>query len=244
MDKEKVVLITGGSKRIGANIARYFHKMWFKVILHFNSSMKEAENLKNDLLSEREDSCITVQADFSDESSINTTIKRIVTSTETLDVLINNASGFFSTPIETATREQWSSLLDTNVTVPLFLIQALKPKLESSNGCVINISDSEVSSGIPQYSLYSAAKAALESLTKSLAKELAPNIRVNAIAPGIILWPEKGQADKEIREQIINKTILGRIGLPEDIAAAAYLLYRSTYITGQVLKVDGGRSSS
>ncbi len=244
MDKEKVVLITGGSKRIGANIARYFHKMGFKVILHFNSSMKEAENLKNDLLSEREDSCITVQADFSDASSINTTIKRIVTSTETLDVLINNASGFFSTPIETATREQWSSLLDTNVTVPLFLIQALKPMLESSKGCVINISDSEVSSGIPQYSLYSAAKAALESLTKSLAKELAPNIRVNAIAPGIILWPEKGQADKEIREQIINKTILGRIGVPEDIAAAAYLLYRSTYITGQVLKVDGGRSSS
>ena len=244
MDKEKVVLITGGSKRIGANIARYFHKMGFKVILHFNSSMKEAENLKNDLLSEREDSCITVQADFSDASSINTTIKRIVTSTETLDVLINNASGFFSTPIETATREQWSSLLDTNVTVPLFLIQALKPMLESSKGCVINISDSEVSSGIPQYSLYSAAKAALESLTKSLAKELAPNIRVNAIAPGIILWPEKSQADKEIREQIINKTILGRIGLPEDIAAAAYLLYRSTYITGQVLKVDGGRSSS
>jgi len=244
MDKEKVVLITGGSKRIGANIARYFHKMGFKVILHFNSSMKEAENLKNDLLSEREDSCITVQADFSDASSINTTIKRIVTSTETLDVLINNASGFFSTPIETATREQWSSLLDTNVTVPLFLIQALKPMLESSKGCVINISDSEVSSGIPQYSLYSAAKAALESLTKSLAKELAPNIRVNAIAPGIILWPEKGQADKEIREQILNKTILGRIGLPEDIAAAAYLLYRSTYITGQVLKVDGGRSSS
>ena len=243
MDKEKVVLITGASKRIGANIARYFHKMGFKVILHFNSSMEEAESLKNDLLSKRKDSCITVQADFSDEISVNKAIKEIVNSTEALDVLINNASGFFSTPIETATKEQWSSLLDTNATIPLFLVQAFKPMLESSNGCVINISDSEVSSGIPQYSLYCAAKAALESITKSLAKELAPKIRVNAIAPGIILWPEEEVADKEIREQIINKTILGRIGHPEDIAAAAYLLYKSTYMTGQVLKVDGGRSS-
>tara|TARA_B100001750_G_C15069929_1_gene380648 strand:- start:29 stop:592 length:564 start_codon:yes stop_codon:yes gene_type:complete len=185
---------------------------------------------------------MTIQANFSEESSISKAIKEILNTTDTLDVLINNASGFFSTPIETLTKEQWSTLLATNATIPLFLIQALKPKLESSNGCVINISDSEVSSGIPQYSLYAAAKAALESLTKSLAKELAPNIRVNAIAPGIILWPEKDQVDKEIREQIINKTALGRIGDPIDIAAAAYLLYKSTYITGQVLKVDGGRS--
>ena len=242
MDKEKVILITGGSKRIGASIARYFHKKGFKVILHFNSSKKEAESLKSDLLSIRKDSCMTIQANFSEESSINKAIKEILNTTDTLDVLINNASGFFSTPIETLTKEQWSTLLATNATIPLFLIQALKPKLESSNGCVINISDSEVSSGIPRYSLYAAAKAALESLTKSLAKELAPNIRVNAIAPGIILWPEKDQMDKEIREQIINKTALGRIGDPKDIAATAYLLYKSTYITGQVLKVDGGRS--
>ena len=242
MDKEKVVLITGGAKRIGACIARYFHAKGFNIILHFNSSAKEAEQLKSDLLSTRKNSCRTIQANFSDESSIKSVLKEILDSTERLDVLINNASGFFPTPIESATKEQWLTLLDTNATVPLLLIKTLKPLLEDSNGCVINISDSEVSSGIPEYSLYTAAKAALESLTKSLAKELAPDVRINAIAPGIILWPEEGGLDEEKKEEIVNKTVLGRGGEPDDIASAAYLLYRSTYMTGQVLKIDGGRS--
>ena len=130
----------------------------------------------------------------------------------------------------------------TNATVPLLLIKALKPLLEDSGGCVINISDSEVSSGIPDYSLYTAAKAALESLTKSLAKELAPYVRINAIAPGIILWPEASALSEEKKAEIVNKTALGRVGEPDDIASAAYLLYKSTYMTGQVLKIDGGRS--
>ena len=122
------------------------------------------------------------------------------------------------------------------------LIKTLKPLLEDSGGCVINISDSEVSSGIPEYSLYAAAKAALESLTKSLAKELAPYVRINAIAPGIILWPEASALSEEKKAEIVNKTALGRVGEPDDIASAAYLLYKSTYMTGQVLKIDGGRS--
>ena len=242
MDKEKVVLITGGAKRIGACIARYFHARGFYVILHFNSSSREAEQLESDLLSIRKNSCRTIQANFSDESSINALLKEILDSTERLDVLINNASGFFPTPIESATKEEWLTLLDTNATVPLLLIKTLKPLLEDSRGCVINISDSEVSSGISEYSLYAAAKAALESLTKSLAKELAPYVRINAIAPGIILWPEEGGLDEEKKAEIVNKTILGRAGEPDDIASSAYLLYRSTYMTGQVLKIDGGRS--
>ena len=242
MNKEKVILVTGGSKRIGADIARYFHIRGFKVIIHFNKSAEEAENLKKDLLAKRKDSCLTVQADFFKENSINEAVKEILNSTDKLDVLVNNASSFFSTPIETASKEEWSNLLDTNATIPLFLTQAFKPFLESSNGCIINISDSQVDSGIAQYSLYTAAKAALESLTKSLSKELAPNIRVNAIAPGIILWPENDKVSEEVKKEIINKTALGRMGNPEDIAAAAYLLYKSTYMTGQVLKVDGGRS--
>ena len=242
MDKEKVVLITGGAKRIGASIARYFHAKGFYVILHYNSSAKEAEQLKADLLSVRKNSCRTIQANFSDESSINSALKDILDSTERLDVLINNASGFFPTPIESATKEEWLTLLDTNATVPLLLIKSLKPLLEGSKGCVINISDSEVNSGIREYSLYAAAKAALESLTKSLAKELAPNVRINAIAPGIILWPEDGTLDEEKKAEIVNKTALGRDGEPDDIASATYLLYRSTYMTGQVLKIDGGRS--
>ena len=242
MDEEKVVLITGGAKRIGACIARYFHAKGFYVILHFNSSSREAEQLKSDLLSIRKNSCRTIQANFSDESSINALLKEILDSTERLDVLINNASGFFPTPIESATKEEWLTLLDTNATVPWLLIKTLKPLLEDSRGCVINISDSEVSSGISEYSLYAAAKAALESLTKSLAKELAPYVRINAIAPGIILWPEEGGLDEEKKAEIINKIFLGREGKPDDIASAAYLLYRSTYMTGQVLKIDGGRS--
>ena len=242
MDEEKIVLITGGAKRIGACIARYFHAKGFYVILHFNSSSREAEQLKSDLLSIRKNSCRTIQANFSDESSINAILKEILDSTERLDVLINNASGFFPTPIESATKEEWLTLLDTNATVPLLLIKTLKPLLEDSRGCVINISDSEVSSGIPEYSLYAAAKAAIESLTKSLAKELAPNVRINAIAPGIILWPEDGGLDEEKKAEIVNKTALGRDGEPDDIASATYLLYRSTYMTGQVLKIDGGRS--
>ena len=242
MDKKKVVLITGGAKRIGACIARYFHDKGFYVILHYNSSAKEAEQLKSDLLSIRKNSCRTIQANFSDESSIDSALKDILDSTEKLDVLINNASGFFPTPIESATKEEWLTLLDTNATVPLLLIKSLKPLLEDSKGCVINISDSEVDSGIPEYSLYTAAKAALESLTKSLAKELAPNVRINAIAPGIILWPEDGALDEEKKAEIVNKTALGREGEPDDIASATYLLYKSTYMTGQVLKIDGGRS--
>ena len=204
MDKEKVVLITGGAKRIGACIARYFHARGFYVILHFNSSSREAEQLESDLLSIRKNSCRTIQANFSDESSINALLKEILDSTERLDVLINNASGFFPTPIESATKEEWLTLLDTNATVPLLLIKALKPLLEDSRGCVINISDSEVSSGISEYSLYAAAKAALESLTKSLAKELAPYVRINAIAPGIILWPEEAGLDEEKKAEIVN----------------------------------------
>ena len=242
MDKKKVVLITGGAKRIGACIARYFHAKGFYVILHYNSSAKEAERLKSDLLSIRKNSCRTIQANFSDENSINSALKDILDSTERLDVLVNNASGFFPTPIESATKEEWLTLLDTNATVPLLLIKSLKPLLEDSKGCVINISDSEVDSGIPEYSLYTAAKAALESLTKSLAKELAPKVRINAIAPGIILWPEDGGLDEEKKAEIVNKTALGRDGEPDDIASATYLLYKSTYITGQVLKIDGGRS--
>ena len=214
MDKEKVVLITGGAKRIGACIARYFHAKGFYVILHYNTSAKEAERLKSDLLSVRKNSCRTIQANFSDESSINSALKDILGSTERLDVLINNASGFFPTPIESATKEEWLTLLDTNATVPLLLIKTLKPLLEDSRGCVINISDSEVSSGIPEYSLYAAAKAALESLTKSLAKDVARYVRINAIAPGIILWPEEGGLDEEKKAKIVNKTILGRAGEP------------------------------
>ena len=242
MDKKKVVLVTGAGKRIGKDISKYFHNKGFDVILHFNKSSKEAENLKKELLSIREDSCTTFQADFSNKASINSAIEALLSTTDKLDVLINNASSFYATPIEKAEEQDWLNLLDTNATIPFFLIKALKPLLKKSKGCVINISDSEVAKGISHFSLYAAAKAALESFTKSLAKELAPDIRVNALAPGIILWPDANEIDEEAKVELINKTSLGRIGEPKDISSAAYMLYKSTYITGQIIKVDGGRS--
>ena len=177
MDKKKVVLVTGAGKRIGKDISKYFHRKGFDVILHFNKSSKEAENLKKELLSIREDSCTTFQADFSNKASINSAIEALLSTTDKLDVLINNASSFYATPIEKAEEQDWLNLLDTNATIPFFLIKALKPLLKKSKGCVINISDSEVAKGISHFSLYAAAKAALESFTKSLAKELAPDIR-------------------------------------------------------------------
>lgn len=242
MKKEKVAFITGGGKRIGSCIARYFHGKGFKVLLHFNESSSHAIKLKEELSEIRENSCETVQANFFSESSLKQALASISKKNKKLDVLINNASSYFPTPIEIASKEDWKNLLDTNATAPFFLIQSLKPMLKASKGCVINISDSLVSSGIKDFSLYAAAKAALESITKSLAKELAPEIRVNAVAPGIILWPEENELSEEIKLKIINKTSVGRIGTPEDIAAASYFLYQSTYITGQVLNVDGGRS--
>ena len=159
-----------------------------------------------------------------------------------IDVLINNASSFYPTPIDDASREQWADLLNTNTTAPMFLIKAFREALRKNKGSVINVSDSLAAKGIKNFSLYSSAKAALETLSKSLAKELAPEIRVNAIAPGAILWPENEEIGEETKTKILSKIDLGRIGNPLDIASAIYFLSEASYITGQVLKVDGGRS--
>ena len=170
-------------------------------------------------------------------------VEQVKSITETLDLLVNNASSFYPTPIDTASSDQWKDLTDTNVTTPLFLIQALALYLKRANGCVINISDTLVKNGIKEYSLYTGAKAALEGITKSLAKELAPKVRVNGIAPGAILWPDdKDLSDKE-KESILKKVAIGRIGKPEDIAAVIFFLTESKYTTGQIINVDGGRFS-
>ena len=170
-------------------------------------------------------------------------VEQVKSITETLDLLVNNASSFYPTPIDTASSDQWKDLTDTNVTTPLFLIQALALYLKRANGCVINISDTLVKNGIKEYSLYTGAKAALEGITKSLAKELAPKVRVNGIAPGAILWPDdKDLSDKE-KESILKKVAIGRIGKPEDIAAVIFFLTESKYTTGQIICVDGGRFS-
>ena len=240
--REKTVFITGGAKRIGASMANYFHERNYKVVFHYNKSEKEAENLSRELNEKEADSCFTIQSDFSSQESIESTVNEFYKVSKEINVLINNASSFYPTPIQNATEEQWNDLLDTNITTPLFLIKGFKEGLKRTNGSVINISDSLAPRGIKNFSLYSSAKGALETLTKSLAKELAPEVRINAVAPGIILWPENGEIDEEEKNNILKKVDLGRAGNPIDISSAVYFLTGANYITGQTLRVDGGRS--
>ena len=239
--REKTVFITGGAKRIGASMANYFHERNYKVVFHYYKSKKEADNLSQELNEKEADSCFTIQSDFSSQESIESTVNEFYKVSKEIDVLINNASSFYSTPIQNATEAQWKDLLDTNITTPLFLIKGFQEGLKRTKGSVINISDSLAPRGIKNFSLYSSAKGALEALTKSLAKELAPEVRINAVAPGIILWPENGEIDEE-ENNILKKVDLGRAGNPKDISSAVYFLTEAKYITGQALRVDGGRS--
>ena len=240
---EKFALITGGAKRIGATTSKYLHQKGFNIILHYNNSKLEAENMIGELNKIRKNSCFVLQADFNSEASVSKLVEKVSGITETLDVLINNASSFYPTPIDKASLDDWKDLTNTNVTTPLFLIQALLIHLKSVNGCVVNITDSLVKNGIEQFSLYSGAKSALEGITKSLAKELAPDVRVNAIAPGAILWPDDKDLSDSEKESILKKVAMERIGKPEDIASTIFFLTESKYITGQIINVDGGRFS-
>lgn len=238
----KFIFLTGGAKRIGKTTCKHFHDEGFNIIFHYNTSDKQANEIKESLNSIRKDSCFVIQADFNDKSSIERLAEGVAEITDELAVLINNASSFYPTPIEQASQNEWDDLMATNATTPLFLTQALLPFLKKAKGCVINISDTLAPSGIKNFSLYSGAKSALEGITKSLAKELAPDIRVNAISPGAILWPEDEDLTEEQQKERLSKVPLGRIGSPEDISSVAVFLTDAKYITGQVIKVDGGRS--
>ena len=240
---DKFVLITGGAKRIGATTAKYLHEKGFNIILHYNNSETEAKTVKEELNKTRKNSCSIIKANFNSDTSTDELVVKVNAITNTLDVLVNNASSFYPTPLDKASLIEWSDLTDTNATTPLFLTQALLHHLKKAKGCVINISDSLVKNGIKDYSLYSAAKSALEGITKSLAKELAPGVRVNGIAPGAILWPDDKDLSDQEKESILKKVAIGRIGRPEDIASSIFFLTQSKYITGQIINVDGGRFS-
>ena len=238
----KFIFLTGGAKRIGKTTCKYFHDQGFNIIFHYNSSVSEANEIKDSLNGIRKNSCFMLQADFNDQSSIEKLSQGVSEITDQLAVLINNASSFYPTPIENASMNDWNDLMATNATTPLFLVQALLPFLKKGKGCVINISDTLAPSGIKNFSLYAGAKSALEGITKSLSKELAPEIRVNAISPGAILWPEDEDLTEDQQKERLTKVPLGRIGRPEDISSLAVFLANAEYITGQVIKVDGGRS--
>jgi len=238
----KVALITGAARRVGATIARTLHAQGMNLVLHYRHSQQEAQQLQQELLAIRPDSVILVQAELLNNAKLISTIKAGIKAWGRLDALINNASSFYPTALGTITEQQWDELIGSNLKAPLFLAQAAAPALRKSRGCIINITDIHADRPLKNHCVYSAAKAGLVMLTKSLARDLGPEIRVNAIAPGAILWPEKG-LDDLTKRRIISNTALKRRGGAEDIASTILFLLRDAeYITGQTITVDGGRS--
>lgn len=235
-------LITGAAKRIGAAIARGLHDAGASVAIHYMSSADDAEALVAELNGMRPDSAFAVQADLRDSSAVAPLMDTVLARTGRLDVLVNNASSFYPTPLASITEEQWDELIGSNLKAPLFLCQAALPQLVDARGVIVNIVDVHAQRPLKNHPLYGIAKAGLAMLTRSLAKDLGPDVRVNGIAPGAILWPESGMPER-IQENIIREIALKRAGEPQDIAAAVVFLVRDApYVTGQILAVDGGRS--
>src|SRR3989442_2531184 len=238
----KVVLVTGGAKRVGAAIARRLHREGANLMLHYRGSEREAKALRGELNAARADSVALVQADRLDIAGLPEIVRNTVNRFERLDALVNNASTFFPTPVGEMTQATWESLIGANLRAPLFLAQAAAPHLKKAGGTIVNITDIHAERPLKNYVVYSVAKAGLVGLTRSLARELAPEVRVNAVAPGPILWPDDDAFDELSRQRIISHTPLKREGTPEDIAKAVYfLLAEATYVTGETINVDGGR---
>jgi pteridine reductase len=239
----KVVLITGAARRVGAAIARRLHGAGAKVVVHYHRSEREAQSLRDELNAIRTDSVALIQADLLNLSGLAEMIRNTVARFDRLDVLVNNASTFHATPVGEIAESDWDSLVGTNVKAPLFLSQAAAPYLRKAMGCIVNITDIHAERPLKNYVVYSLAKSALAGLTLSLARELGPEIRVNAVAPGPILWPEDDSFDELARQRVISHTLLKRAGEPEDIARSVlFLVADAPYVTGQIIAVDGGRS--
>ncbi|MBP6533658.1 MAG: pteridine reductase [Arenimonas sp.] len=237
-----VVFITGAGKRVGAALARDLHRRGYAIALHYRSAKLEAESLAAALNAERADSCLLLQADLDDREQRDALIPRIIAQFGRLDVLINNASSFSPTPIGDVTDAHWDALFDSNARAPFFLSQAAAPFLRRQHGCIVNIADIFGQMPKARHTVYCMAKAALIMMTRSLALELAPDVRVNAIAPGAILWPESGKPDAE-KSTIVQATPLARMGDVDDICqTAVWLIEQAKFSTGQVIAVDGGRS--
>lgn len=238
----RVVLVTGAAKRVGAALARGFHAQGARVAIHFHRSLTAAQSLRQELNSQRADSAILVQADLLDFAALPGIAAAPIAAFGRLDILINNASSFYPTPLGSISLEHWDDLLGTNLRAPLFLSQAAAPHLKQANGLILNMIDIHGQRPLPEHPVYSTAKAGLAMLTRSLARDLAPDIRVNGIAPGPILWPEGG-IDASLQDEIVAKTLLKRIGSPEDIVQAAlFFTLHAPFVTGQIVAIDGGRS--
>lgn len=238
----RAVLVTGAARRLGAAIARGCHAQGANVAVHFNRSGAEAQRLVDEFNAIRAHSAAAVAGDLLDVERLSGIVADAANAFGRLDVLINNASTFYPTPLGEIAPSHWDDLLGTNLKAPLFLSQAAAPHLCKSRGCIVNMIDIHGQRPLPQHPVYSVAKAGLAMLTRSLARELGPDIRVNGIAPGPVLWPESG-IDESLKQEIVEKTLLKRSGTPDDIVRTVLFLAKDApFITGQIIAVDGGRS--
>jgi len=239
----KVALVTGGARRVGAAIARIFHEAGANVVVHYQRSSTDAATLIADLNSKRAASAVCLSADLLDTANLAQLPRFAHERFGRLDILVNNASTFYPTPVGEISEAHWNDLLGTNLKAPLFLSQAAAPTLRLSRGLILNIADIHGMRPLRRYPVYVVAKAGLIMLTRSLARELSPQIRVNAIAPGPVMWPADGVADAELQKKIVSRTLLQRSGSALDIARTAlFFAAQAPFITGQVMSVDGGRS--
>ena len=241
--QDGAVLVTGAARRIGAAIARALHASGANVVLHCYRSVAEAESLAADLNDARPGSCTVVQGDLLDIARVPSLVEEAARAFGRLDGLVNNASSFYPTPFGTIGANEWEDLIGSNLRAPLFLAQAAAPRLREAHGAIVNLVDIHAERPLKDFVVYSIAKSGLAGLTRSLALELGPEVRVNGVAPGAILWPDGDEhfAPTE-KARILDQTPLKRIGGPEDVASAVkYLLFDAPFVTGQILAVDGGR---
>ena len=238
----QVALVTGAARRIGAAISRRLHQHGANVAIHYRESSDEANALCDELNAARPDSAMSLRADLSDTSAFPELVNSVTEWHGQLDILINNASSFFPTELGHVSEADWDNLIGTNLKAPLFLAQAALAPLRTSRGVIVNIVDIHAQRPLRNHAVYGAAKAGLAMLTRSLAKDLGPDIRVNGVSPGAILWPETDLSDGA-KNSILGQIPLGRTGEPDDIAGCVlYLVRDATYVTGQIIAVDGGRS--
>lgn len=239
----KTALITGAARRIGARIARHLHQQGWRVVLHYRHSRAEAEALAAELNTTRAGSAAVVQGDLLDIAHLPALAAQAIACFGRIDALINNASTFYATPVGEISEQNWQALIGSNLQAPLFLAQALTPELTRNSGAIVNLADIHAERPMAGHVVYSIAKAGVVAMTKSLARELAPAVRVNAVAPGANLWPEvEDSIDLLERERILSTIPLQKNGSPDDIAGAVGFLLNAPYLTGVILPVDGGRS--
>jgi pteridine reductase len=238
----RVALVTGAARRVGAAIARRLHAAGASIVVHYRDSAGDAEWLAGELNGLRAKSAVTVKAELLAPIAHKALVASAVDAFGGLDLLVNNASTFFAVPVGRIEPSHWDALMGSNVRAPLFLSQQAAPHLAKRQGSIINIVDIHAERPLRGYAVYSVAKAGLAAMTRALAVELAPDIRVNGVSPGAIAWPEDGQFPAAERERVVAPTPLARIGAPEDIAQAVHFLACAPYVTGQIVAVDGGRS--